>query len=391
MQIIQKDVIIIGAGASGLMCAIEAGKRGRSVLVLDHADRLAKKVQVSGGGRCNFTNRDVRAKHYYSSNPHFCKSALARYAPDDFMAFLTKHKIAFAEKEGEQLFCLRSAALVVHALQQECIKFAVEILLGHPVKSIARPEAFEVMTKDATYRAEALVIATGGCSYPNLGATDFGLRIARQFGLNVVPFTPALVPLLFSERDAKHFAGLSGISLDVEAVCRNHRFRGNALFTHKGLSGPSILQISTVWRAGEEIVVNLVPDADILEVLMNHRRSSIELHNLIARFLPKRFIQAWCKAYAPSRPLNTYPDKELKSIAGMLHEWTIIPAGTEGYTKAEVAAGGVDTDELSSKTMEAKKVPGLYFIGEVLDVTGQLGGYNLHWAWASGFAAGQVA
>ncbi|HSW64858.1 MAG TPA: NAD(P)/FAD-dependent oxidoreductase [Dissulfurispiraceae bacterium] len=391
MQIIQKDVVIIGAGASGLMCAIEAGKRGRRVLILDHAGRLAQKVRVSGGGRCNFTNLDVRAEHYYSSNPHFCKSALARYVPDDFMAFLRKHKIAFAEKEAGQLFCLRSSSLVVHALQKECMKFAADILLGHPVKSIARPETFEVTTKDATYRAESLVIATGGLSYPALGATDFGLRVARQFGLNVVPLTPALVPLLFSGQDAKRFAGLSGISLDVVVTCLNCRFRGNLLFTHKGLSGPSVLQISTVWRAGEEIAVNLLPDSDILDVLMKHHRNAIELHNLIAWFLPKRFSQVWCKAHAPSRPLNTYTDKELKSIAGMLHEWTIMPAGTEGYIKAEVTAGGVDTAELSSKTMEAKKIPGLYFIGEVVDVTGQLGGYNLHWAWASGFAAGQVA
>ncbi len=390
IRAIGKDVLIIGAGASGLMCAIEAGKRGRSVLLLDHADKIAKKVSISGGGRCNFTNLNPRAEHYYSANPHFCKSALARYKPNDFLRLLNKYHIAYTEKENGQLFCVGSASEIVRALREECVQAGAEILVSHAVTSLSKQDRFEISTKREMYQAESLVVATGGLSYPSLGASDFGLRIARQFGLKVMKPQPALVPLLFSGHDAERFAVLSGISLDVVVTCRAHRFRGDLLFTHRGLSGPSVLQISTVWQTGDEIAINLLPDIDVLEMLMIHCQSKLELQNLLARVFPKRFSQAWCEVNAPTRPLNTYSNKELKAIAGMLHQWTIHPAGTEGYKKAEVTAGGVDTAELSSKTMEAKKVPGLYFIGEVVDVTGQLGGYNLHWAWASGYAAGQV-
>ena len=371
------------------MCAREAGKRGRSVVVLDHAGRIARKVLVSGGGRCNFTNLDVRAEHYYSANPHFCKSALARFTPNDIISLLHRHGIAFEEREEGQLFCRGSAAQIVTALRKECIDAGVDFRLGQAVTSIVRKDGFHVAAGNTVYAAESLVIATGGLSWPAVGASDFGLRTARRFGLNVVTPAPALVPLRFSKRDAKRYSVLSGISINVTVGCRNRQFRGSMLFTHRGLSGPVILQISNVLTAGSELVIDLLPDTDILAVFMEHRRSRMEMHTLLSRYLPERVCRAWSAENAPSRPLNTYSVKELESLAGMLHAWKVVPAGTEGYGKAEVTSGGVDTAELSSKTMEARKIPGLYFIGEVVDVTGQLGGYNLQWAWSSGFAAGQ--
>lgn len=386
----KKDVIIIGAGASGLFCAMEAAKRGRSVLLLDHAGRIGKKVLVSGGGRSNFTNRYVRAEHYVSTNRHFCKSALARFSSADFCEFIKRYRIAFCERDDGQLFCEGSAARIVAALQEECERADVEIKLNQSAISVAKPDVFEVVSQGRTYAGDSLVIATGGLSWPHLGATDLGFRFARQFGLKVIPSRPGLVPLLFPPELLKRYAGLSGIAIDTVVRCRKQEFRGSMLFTHRGVSGPAILQISLYWQVGDSIALDLVPDTDIYELLKGKQQTKTELQNILAQFLPKRFVAIWCAEHAPSRPMNSYADKELKTIADRLHCWSFIPSGTEGYKKAEVTIGGVDTDELSSKTMESKKVPGLYFIGEVVDVTGQLGGYNLQWAWSSGWVAGQA-
>lgn len=388
-MVVKRDVVIIGAGASGLFCALEAARRGRSVTVLDHAGRIGKKLLVSGGGHCNFTNREVRPEHYISQNPHFCKSALARFSQDDFHAFIRNHRIIVCEREAGQLFCEGSAAQIVTALKEGCDRAGVKIELNRSITSIGRSDLFEVCANGTNYTCESLVIATGGLSWPHIGATDFGLRVARQFGLKVVQTRPGLVPLLFPASARNRYAGLSGISLDATVRCRKHEFRGSVLFTHRGLSGPVILQISNYWLGGDEITIDLFPDTDVYEVVQSNRSGRIELQNLLAQFLPKRFVAAWCAEHAPSRPMNSYSDKELKGIAERLHSWSFVPSGTEGYRKAEVTVGGVDTSELSSKTMESKKVPGLYFTGEVIDVTGQLGGYNLQWAWSSGWVAGQ--
>jgi len=387
----KKDVIIIGAGASGLLCAIECGKRGRGVLVLDHAARTGSKIRISGGGRCNFTNLNVTAGHYVSRNSHFCKSALARFTPRDVLDLIEKHHIAYHEKEAGQLFCVKSSADIITLLEAECARFGVEIRLKCRVTDIDRGQDFMVATDQGTFHADSLVIATGGLSYPALGASGLGHAIGRQFGLKIVPPRPGLVPFLFAARDQKVFQGLAGISLDAAVSCGPKRFRGSLLFTHRGLSGPAALQASLYWVPGELITIDLLPDTDILGEFLSRRRSRIEMRNLLAAYLPKRFAEAWCGQMTIAKPLDQTSDKELKTIADGLHAWNVLPKRTEGYDTAEVTAGGVDTDELSSKTMEAKKVPGLYFIGEVVDVTGELGGYNLHWAWASGFAAGQVA
>jgi predicted Rossmann fold flavoprotein len=387
----QKDVVIIGAGASGLLCAVECGRRGRSVLVLDHAPRAGSKVLISGGGRCNFTNLNANADRYCSRNPHFCKSALARFTPRDILSLAEKYHIAYYEKEAGQIFCVTSSREIMTMLGQECRRTGVEERFGVRVAHIEKAEEFSVTTDAGAFRSAALVIATGGPSYPDLGASGFGLDVARQFGLAVVPPRPALVPFVFSARDQKVFRELAGISLDAAVSCSAKRFRGSILFTHRGLSGPAALQASLYWTPGEPLVIDLLPDMDILEVLSAKRRSRMELRNLLAGHFPKRFAEAWCDQMVASKPLDQTSDRELNETALRLHAWKVLPKGTEGYATAEVTAGGVDTDELSSKTMEAKKVPGLYFIGEVVDVTGELGGYNLHWAWASGFAAGQYA
>ena len=387
----RKDVIIIGAGASGLLCAIECGKRGRGVLVLDHARRTGSKIRISGGGRCNFTNLNVTAGHYFSRNSHFCKSALARFTPRDVLDLVEKHHIAYHEKEAGQLFCVKSSADIITLLEAECARVGVEIRLQCRVTDIHHGQDFMVATDQGAFRTQSLVIATGGLSYPDLGASGLGHAIGKQFGLKVVPPRPGLVPFLFAARDQKVFQGLAGISLDTAVSCGGKRFRGDLLFTHRGLSGPVALQASLYWTPGEPLLIDLVPDIDVLGEFMSRRRSKIEMRNLLAAYLPKRFAEAWCGQMTISKPLDQTSDRELKAIADGLHAWNVLPKRTEGYDTAEVTAGGVDTDELSSKTMEAKKVPGLYFIGEVVDVTGELGGYNLHWAWASGFAAGQVA
>ncbi len=386
-----KDVIIIGAGASGLLCAIECGKRGRSVLVLDHAAKTGSKIRISGGGRCNFTNLNVTAGHYFSRNSHFCKSALARFTPRDVLDLIEKHHIAYHEKEAGQLFCVKSSAGIIALLEAECARAGVEIRLKCRVTDIDRGQNFTVATDQGAFRTESLVIATGGLSYPDLGASGLGHAIGKQFGLKVVTPRPGLVPFLFAARDQKVFQELAGISLDAAVSCGGKRFRGNILFTHRGLSGPAALQASLSWNTGELLTIDLLPDTDILGEFLSRRRSRTEMRNLLAAYLPKRFAEAWCSQMTISKPLDQTSDKELKAISDGLHAWNVLPKGTEGYATAEVTSGGVDTDELSSKTMEAKKVPGLYFIGEVIDVTGELGGYNLHWAWASGFAAGQTA
>ncbi len=387
---IHRDVIIIGAGASGLMCAREAAQRGRSVLVLDHAGRIGKKILVSGGGCCNFTNREVSADNYVSANRHFCKSALAQYSQHDFLDFLRCHGIQWIDRGEGQLFCEQSAAQIVTALYDDCKASGVEFSLKTEVQAITRAEAFEIVTNRGVFLTPSLVIATGGLAWPQLGATDFGLRLARQFRLKTVQTHPALVPFVFLPADQKFFSKLSGITLDVCVSCRKRSYRGSLLLTHKGMSGPPMLKVSNHWQAGDALIMDLFPDSDVLELLQEVRQSRMELQNVLSHHLPKRFCAAWCAACAPSRPLNSYSEKELKAVAEKLHAWSIIPAGTQGYKKAEVMAGGVDTGELSSKTMEAKKVPGLFFVGEVVDVTGELGGYNLQWAWSSGWAAGQV-
>lgn len=390
-DVIKKDVIIIGAGASGLFCAIECGKRGRSVLVLDHAERICSKVLISGGGRCNFTNLNITPDHYLSKNPHFCRSALARFTPLDMLLLLKKHHIAYYEKESGQLFCVRSSAEIVNMLKNECNSAAVDTRLKTRITSVEREENFIVCAGKETFLSDSLVIATGGLSYENLGATGFGHALARHFGLKVTELKPGLVPINFSTHDQKLFRDLAGISLEASVTCMSMKFQGNILFTHHGLSGPAVLQASSYWKKGNSIVIDLFPDKDINAIFLAERRSRMELKTLLGRYFPKRFAETWCDLFAPSKPIIQYSDKELRSIGEGLHAWKINPQGTEGYNNAEVTTGGIDTEGISSKTMEAKKVHGLYFIGEVLDVTGHLGGFNLHWAWASGHAAGQFA
>jgi predicted Rossmann fold flavoprotein len=383
------DVIVIGGGAAGLMCAIEAGKRGRSVLVLEHAERLGKKILISGGGRCNFTNVNAGPENYLSANPHFCKSALARYTPADFIALVEKHRIPYHEKKLGQLFCDVTSRQIVELLQAECEAAKVEIRLNCQVKEMTKNTSFQVQTNQGAWQCDSLVIATGGLSFPKIGATDLGYRIARQFGLKLVATQPGLVPLTFGAEEQTAFGPLSGISIDATASANETQFRENILFTHRGLSGPAILQISSFRKEGETITLDLLPDRPAVELLAANRQTNKELKTVLGQYLPQRFLQEWCARFAPSRPMNRYSMQELEGIARRLHHWEIKPAGTEGYGKAEVTLGGVDTGELSSKTMEARRVPGLYFIGEVVDVTGWLGGYNFQWAWAAGHAAGQ--
>ncbi|HAM50683.1 MAG TPA: aminoacetone oxidase family FAD-binding enzyme [Nitrospiraceae bacterium] len=387
----KRDVVIIGAGASGLLCAIESAKRGRSVSVLDHAERVGNKIRISGGGRCNFTNIHVSYEEYASQNLHFCKSALARFTSHDFITLLEQHRIKYVEKENGQLFCNKNSLEIVHMLEKECSVLDVQIRLRCRVSDIRKTGPFIIATDQGTYQSESLVIATGGLSFPELGATGFGHRLAKHFGLKITPLKPALVPLLWSPQDLKLFSELSGISIDSTVSCNGKRFRGNMLFTHPGLSGPAILQCSLYWKRGETLVIDLLPERDAYELFVKAKDSKMEMHNRLSEFLPRRFLQKWFAAYCQSKPIRQYTVKELKDIAYRLHHWEITPKGTEGYRKAEVTLGGVDTDELSSKTLEAKKLPGLYFVGEVIDVTGQLGGYNLQWAWSSGYTAGQYA
>ena len=384
------DVIIIGGGAAGLMCAIEAGKRGRSVIVMEHTERIGKKILISGGGRCNFTNIGASAANYITNgSPHFCKSALARYTPADFILLVEKHRIAYHEKKLGQLFCDTSSREIVAMLDAECAAAKVEFRLNCRVVEVKKSQQFEVETNSGIYLADSVVIASGGLSFPKLGATDFGYRLAEKFGLNMVPGRPGLVPLTCAEHEQRSYADLSGVSLDVKVSVAAAQFRENILFTHRGLSGPAILQISNYIKESEPLRIDLFPDNSAQHLLEKQRSEKKELTTVLGQWLPQRFVQAWCAQNIPSRPMNRFNAREIEELSRRLHSWTIHPAGDEGYAKAEVTLGGIDTSELSSKTMEARRIPGLYFIGEVVDVTGWLGGYNFQWAWASGFAAGQ--
>jgi predicted Rossmann fold flavoprotein len=384
------DVIIIGAGAAGLMCAIEAGKRGRTVLVIEHAEKIGKKILISGGGRCNFTNKTIASKNFLSENEHFCKSALARYTQKDFISLVEAHNIAYHEKTLGQLFCDGSSREIVTMLATECAKANAEIIANTTVTDIRKSESFTVETSAGEFDSKSLVIASGGLSIPKIGATNFGYKIAEQFDIDIIPLRPALVPLLWNNEDRRRYGDLSGISIPVKVTCKKTSFKENLLFTHRGLSGPAILQISSYWKEEEKISVDLLEYIDLEKVFQKYRQEKRELGSVISKYLPRNFVQRWCAVHAPSKPMNQLSDKALRQIAQLLHNWEITPAATEGFEKAEVTSGGIDTKELSSKTMEAKKVEGLYFIGEVVDVTGWLGGYNFQWAWSSGWAAGQV-
>ena len=394
------DVTIVGAGAAGMMCAMTAAQRGRNVLLLDHSRKLAEKIRISGGGRCNFSNLSIKPENYLSQNPHFCRSALARFTPQHFITLLNKHNIGYHEKTLGQLFCDDGSAAIIEMLKSECDQAGVKWSVPCEVHSL-RPQDQQETNTDATrfslstscgeIHTQSIVIASGGLSIPKIGATPFGYKIAQQFGLAVTHLKPGLVPLSFHPQEWQAYAGLAGISLDAMVSFGKHSFRENLLFTHRGLSGPAILQSSSYWQHGKPISINLLPDHDRQDIFDQQHNSRMLLSNFLAQYLPKRFVEVWCGQFAENRPVNEYSRKALADFSARLSNWQITPTGTLGYSKAEVTCGGVDTHALSSKTMEVQTVPGLFFIGEVVDVTGQLGGYNFQWAWASGYAAGQVA
>lgn len=401
------DALILGGGAAGLMCAIEAGRRGRRVAVLEHADRLGNKILISGGGRCNFTNLYCQPENFLSANPHFAKSALARYTPADFIALVEKHGIPYHEKTLGQLFCDRSARDILGMLEEECKAAGVTIFVGVKIQEVSRPDFFVVRAVNGEFRAPVLVVATGGLSIPKMGATSFGYDLAKQFGLKICESWPGLVPLLLNSEDKAHYCDLAGVSTEVVASCGGQQFREKMLITHRGLSGPAILQISSYWKQShasvpkQPIVIDLAPGRDLTVAFRDPTPRDLKmpqsLGTLRAEFrkvLPNRLADRWLDLHAPTERNNARANAWTKSALAELelqaHAWTITPAGTEGYEKAEVTAGGVDTDELSAKTMESRKIPGLFFIGEVVDVTGQLGGFNFQWAWASGAAAGRA-
>ncbi|GAB2585436.1 NAD(P)/FAD-dependent oxidoreductase [Dyella jejuensis] len=389
------DVLVIGAGAAGLMCAITAGRRGRQVLVLDHANKPGKKILMSGGGRCNFTNLGVTPAQYLSANPHFAKSALARYTPADFIALVERHRIAYHEKEQGQLFCDESSKLIVRMLLDECAAAKVRVETGCGIRQVRKSgESFAVSTVKGEIHADSVVVASGGLSIPSMGATGFGYELARQFGHNVLATRAGLVPLTLSGKHQEHYQDLAGVALPVAAAkVGKQAFRAGLLFTHRGISGPSVLQISSYWQPGDDLRIDLSPEQDLGQWLLVQRaaRPAAELRNVLGDLLPKRLAQRLCERWLSSKPMRQYRDAELRDMAARLHDWPIVASGTEGYRTAEVTLGGVDTDGLSSATMQSKQVPGLYFIGEVVDVTGWLGGYNFQWAWASGHAAGEAA
>ncbi|MFH5926102.1 NAD(P)/FAD-dependent oxidoreductase [Roseomonas xinghualingensis] len=387
------DAIVLGAGAAGMMCAMAAGQRGRRVLLLDHADQPGAKILISGGGRCNFTNTGTEPGRFFSANPHFARSALSRYTQRDFIALVEKHRIPYHEKTLGQLFCDGSARAIVGLLLDECEAAGVELRLRHRVIDVSRADVFRVETDRGTFTAPALVLATGGLSIPKMGATGLSLDIARRFGLPVMETRPALVPLTFGEEDLALMRPISGVSLPVEARAGQTRFREAMLFTHRGLSGPAILQISTPWRAGEPVTLDLLPDVDASAWLLARKdeRPRAALHTVLGEKLPQRLAAALgtTRFAQHSRPIGELGNKALNAVAQALKGMVLTPSGTEGYAKAEVMAGGVDTAALSSQTMAAKAVPGLHVIGEAVDVTGWLGGYNFQWAWSSGWCAGQ--
>jgi predicted Rossmann fold flavoprotein len=382
------DALILGGGAAGLMCAIEAGKRGRRVAVLEHADCLGKKILISGGGRCNFTNLHCQPENFISSNPHFAKSALARYTPQDFIALLEKHGVPYHEKTLGQLFCDHSARDILGMLEVECQQAGVSIFLNTKIHEVDRPQEFVARAPNAEFRASALVVATGGLSIPKIGATSLGYDLARQFGLTIRNPWPGLVPLTLSEDDCSRYCSLAGVSADVIASCSGQQFREKMLITHRGLSGPAILQISSYWKPSQPILIDLAPGSEITAAFRDPTmpRNLGTLRAELRKFLAHRLADRWLDTHAPT----SWTNQALADWEKQTHAWTISPSGTEGYEKAEVTAGGVDTNELSAKTMESRKISGLFFIGEVVDVTGQLGGFNFQWAWASGAAAGRA-
>lgn len=394
------DIAVIGAGAAGMMCAAVAGQQGRRVALIDHAPRLAEKIRISGGGRCNFTNLHASPANYLSNNPHFCRSALARYTPRDFMALLRQHRVTWHEKHKGQLFCDQSSDAIIDVLRAECDAGKVAWRRPLPVEEVAHADGsgFTLGTPQGQIRAKALVIATGGLSIPKIGATDFAYRVAKQFGHKLIDMRPALVPLTFATQEWAPYVPLSGVSLDVH-VATGERKTGGAfdedlLFTHRGLSGPGVLQISSYWQPGQPIRVNLLPERDATEALIEAKSTTKrQIGNLLAEWVPARLAHAWLETHGVplDARLADLPDKTMRRIGEGLSQWTLTPTGTEGYKKAEVTRGGVDTRELSSATMMSQRVPGLYFVGEAVDVTGWLGGYNFQWAWASGVAAGEAA
>lgn len=388
------DVVIIGASASGLMCAIEAGKRGRHVMLLDHANKAGKKILMSGGGRCNFTNYNVSAENYLSHNPHFCKSALSRFTQWDFIALVEQYKIAYHEREHGQLFCDVSAKEILAMLLTECTQAGVKIILNCGIEQIEKTNTngFVIHSSQGEFSCESLVIATGGLSIPKMGATPFGYKIAEQFGLKVWPTRAGLVPFTLHTNDKARFAPLSGIAIESVVQTGDISFRENILFTHRGLSGPAILQLSSYWQPGESVQINLLPDINLAEALLAAKQTQPrqQVKTLIASRLPKRLVSVLLDENTANQTLHDVSHKQIEQIARQFHEWVIYPNGTEGYRTAEVTVGGLDCDELSSRTMQSHAVPGLYFVGEVVDMTGWLGGYNFQWAWSSGWSAGQV-
>ncbi len=385
------DVIVIGAGAAGMLCAGLAGQRGKRVLLIDHYHKLGEKIRISGGGRCNFTNIHTRPEHFLSQNPHFCRSALARYTPQDFIKLVERHGIKYHEKTLGQLFCDDSATEIIQMLKTECDRGQVKWRMPCAVNGVERERnAFQVHTEQGSVSSFALVIATGGLSAPKIGATPFGYKIAEQFGLKVVPPRPALVPLSFDPQTLERYGDLSGISLDAEVSCNGGNFREALLLTHRGISGPAILQISSYWQDGpakNPVHINLLSNAGQAQWLREQRSSKAQFNNVLAEIFPKRFAQQWSEAHALIKANNQFTDRAYQEAVAALEDWQVKPSGTLGYNKAEVTLGGVDTHGLSSKTMEAGAVKGLYFIGEVVDVTGHLGGFNFQWAWASAYAA----
>ena len=382
------DAIIIGAGAAGLFCAAEAGKRGKKTLIIEHNSQIGRKILISGGGRCNFTNKNVKPENFISNNPHFCKSALARFTSQDFIELVKKHRIEFYEKKLGQLFCRESSRHIVEMLLKECKKANVEIRLNCSVKSIKKLNDFEIETIQGKFVSEKLVVASGGLSFPKIGASNFGYEIAKQFGLKIIETRPSLVPLVFA--DNQNFSKLAGISVNSNVSFKKNSFRENILFTHKGLSGPAILQISNYWKKNEPIEIDLLPEIDAEKILNENQNSKQNLANFLSKVLPSRFAELFTSQSFSNKPLSQLSKKEIENISRSINNWQIKFKETENWHKAEVTLGGIDTNELSSQTMESKKVSGLYFIGEVVDVTGWLGGYNFQWAWSSAFVAGNA-
>ncbi len=390
------DVAVIGAGAAGMMCAAVAGQRGKSVVLIDHAEKLAEKIRISGGGRCNFTNLDTAPQNFLSQNPHFCKSALSRYTPQEFLSLMKRYAIPFHEKHKGQLFCDRSAEDIISMLKAECDLGKVSWRMPVSVASISKEgDVYLIATSAGPIRAQQLVIATGGLSIPKIGATDFAFRIAKQFGIKIIEPRPALVPLTFDETSWQRFVPLAGIALEVDIETGDKKSRGyfreDLLFTHRGLSGPAVLQISSYWQNRTGLTLNLLPQLDVAQELVSLKNQvKKNLGNVVAQWLPARLAEGWLLAndFSPDARLADLPDKQLRRLGESLNHWEIIPSGSEGFRKAEVTIGGVDTRALSQQSMMVNAVPGLYFIGEAVDVTGWLGGYNFQWAWASGTAAG---